>query len=254
MAFWVLHDHLGKLIVANLLWVAAVALPLSTAGAIVRAASPGHMLLGSVALLFALAGFVPIVTAGMAHMVKTFIDRGDGSLGDLFEGVRLYWRRATTIGMTYLLLVACLSTSAWFYATRLQTSFPLVGYVLSAIAVWGLVFAAVVGLFVMPALVQRRASAISSVRLAGLLVLANPGFCTGVALQVCFLSALALAFPPLVVIIYASAVVTLASCGYEILARKYAESAVPTHSAGRSDADDDYLNRGIRDLFFPWKS
>lgn len=255
MAFWVLHDHLGKLIVANLMWAAAVALPLSAAGAITSGGAATGVLLGAATLLIAFGAIVPIVSAGMAYMIKVFIDRGDGSLNDWVEGMRLYWRRAIAIGFAYVLLGVCLSTSAWFYATRLQSSFPLLGYTLSALAVWGLAYTGVAGLFVLPALVQKRSSAIASIRLAGLLVLANPGFCMGVAGQVFLLTVLALAVPPIAVLVYASAVFTVSSCAYEVLARKYAESNMAQgQTSGRPDAEDDYLNRGIRDLFFPWNS
>lgn len=243
MAFWVTYDHVGKLILANIVWFLGVAVP-AAAGWAALGVSPAVAL-----LLFAVSlGVVhPALTVGIAHMVKTLIETRDGSLGDMFRGIRLYGRRAAAIGLLYLLGIVSLTTSMWFYAAKLRDSLPWLGFGLSALAAWALVFALLTALMVVPALVQKKAGALATVKLAAALVLANPFFALGLAAQVLGFTVVSVVFTPLVPLLYGSAVVVLITSAYEMLARKYAADEAP------SDEDDDYLNRGFRDFLFPWK-
>jgi hypothetical protein len=55
---------------------------------------------------------------------------------------------------------------------------------------------------------------------------------------------------PLFFLGYGVVLMAIVSSAYELLARTYAarDGAPPV-----DDAHDDYLNRGFRDLIFPWK-
>lgn len=257
MAFWIMYDHLGKLMLANLLWSVAIAVPGSVAIAAGWYGDPAIRLwIGLPATVLTLGVILPVMTAGLAHMSKVLIDRKDGAFSDFLEGIRLYWRRASCIGLVYVFAIACLGTSVWFYATTLQGAAPVVGYLISAVAFWCLAFVALTALLVMPALVQKRERAMATIKLAALLVLDNPALTIGVAFQALVISALVAPVWPLFFVLYGSAVLVLASSAYELMARKYA--ALAFEAGGNAvkpppDEDDDYLNRGVRDVFFPWK-
>lgn len=255
MAFWVMYDHLGKLILANLVWAVAIAVPGTVAvTAVLFGDAPTRWWVGVPAGILAFGVVLPVMSAGIAQMVKVLIDRKDGSLSDMLDGVRLYWRRAAAIGLTYVLAIACLTTSVWFYAAKLQN---VAGYLISAVALWCLVFAGMAGLLVMPALVQKRERAFATLKLAALLVLDNPLLVIGLAVQVLTVTVLAVPVWPMFFVCYGAIVLVLGSSAYELMARKYAAAdALSERSPGTvplDDENDDYLNRGVRDVFFPWK-
>lgn len=257
MAFWVLYDHLGKLLVANLLWALGILVPGGMALSCVLSGNPSvQVYLGAPTALFtAVVGF-PVLSAGLAHMAKQLIERKDGSLGDLFEGIRLYWRRATGVGGVFAFALTCLTTSAWFYASKLNEVAPMAGYALSALALWGVAFVLMAGLYVFPALVQKRTGVLETIKLSFLLVFANPLLSIGLALQSAALGAIALMAPPFLIFGYGVAVIVMMSSAYELLARQYATSDSPDGAekgAAVDDSQDDYLNRGVRDALFPWK-
>lgn len=268
MAFWVLYDHIGKLIVANLVWALAVLVPAGLLLNSLKTGVPGIMLtIGGPAALVLFGMVLPVTTVGMAYMFKGLIDARDGSVADMFRGIRVYGVRAIAVGVLLSLAVLCLCVSAWFYATRLQ-SMPWVGFLISAMAIWCLVFVALMALLAMPALVQRKAGVAQTLKLTALLVLDNPLFCVGLAVQVFGVLALCV-IPPVFVFFGGAAMTALVSCAYEMLSRKYALREL---NAGRTPAEgshlhtvsvngvlvyddqkDDYLNRGFRDFLFPWK-
>lgn len=260
MAFWVTYDHVGKLIIANIVWFLAFAVPGSLAWAAFAAGDASMRLFLALPLsILTLGVAVPTAWAGMAYMIKVLIDTRDGSVGDMFRGMRLYWWRASGIGLVYLFATASLTTSAWFYAAKLRESAPWLGYGISALAVWALVVALLAGMFIMPALVQKKSGIPTTLKLAALLVLANPFYTLGLALQLLAVTALALVLSPVLPLLYGALAMVLTSCAYELLARKYAAREAPPENgnvAGQTaleDENDDYLNRGVRDFLFPWK-
>lgn len=252
MAFWIFHDHLGALLIVNFIWAAAVAIPIGFA---VPAFLSGDVRLVAVIGLPLLTAAVficaPVFGAGIAHLIKVLIDDKDGGVGDFFRGIRLYGVRAAVTGLCYAVATVLLGTSAWFYPMKLQTSMPVLGYALGAFAVWCLCLIGMTTLFVLPALVQRRTGIIATLRLATLLVLSNPGLSLGLALQCAMLTVVVAVVLPLFFAGYGAAIFCIGSAAYELLARKYApkKDAVPP-----DDEHDDYLNRGLKDLFFPWKT
>ena len=257
MAFWVLFDHLGKLILANMLWAMTIAVPGSFAATAMFYGDPAtRFWIGVPSMVVTLGMILPIMSAGLAHLIKVLIDRKDGSFSDMLEGIQTYWRRAVGIGLAYAFAGACLGTSVWFYAAKLQDSVPFLGYAISAVALWCAAFVGLTALFVMPALVQKREPVLATLKLSALLVLDNPLLAIGLAFQVAVISAITAPVWPLFFVLYGAVLVALGSSAYELMARKYAALAVETDQGAApplDDEDDDYLNRGVRDVFFPWK-
>ncbi len=263
MAFWVIYDHIGKLMLANLLWSMIVMVPLSLGGAVFWGRDPGlWALVGAPALLIAVGVALPVATAGLAHMIKELIDTRDGAVRTMLAGMRQYGIRAMAIGLIYVAGVTALATSVWFYARAFEGAWAWMGYVLSGLALWCLLFAALMALMVFPTLVQKRGSVGETIRLTALIVAGNPLLILGVGVQVACLAILSVIAAPMLFLFLGAWSMVLASTAFELLARKYASAAMSANAslgAERTakpfpdDAEDDYLNRGIRDFLFPWK-
>ena len=264
MAFWVTYDHLGKLILANLVWAFAVALPGSVALAAFLAypQDPAMLLVGLPALYLAAAVALPITSAGLAHLAKVLIETRDGSLADFGAGIRLYWQRAIALGTLVWLALACLGTSVWFYSWWLQDRLPWLGLLLSGLAGWCMLFVILTSLILIPTLVQRKDGVIGTLKLASLLTASNPLTIMGLGLNVVAMALVSMVLPPLFFILFGAGAMVLLSSGYEMLARKYAaaeaaEGAAPATprqvKAPTDEIEDEYLNRGMHDFLFPWK-
>lgn len=270
MAFWVSFDHLGKLILVSLLWAFAMAIPgFFAASALYSGIPAAQLAIGLPALAVAFGVVGPVFTAGIVHLAKVLIETRDGAARDAFRGMALYWGRAVGLGALFVAVAICLATSVWFYAATFKNSVPWLGYGLSALAAWLLLFEGLMSLAALPALVQKKGSLRETLKLSALLVLDNPLFFVGLAVQVAAFTALALLVTPVLFFLYGGVVGVMVTSAYEMLSRKYAarEQAVDSAhaaalrargmSAARSgvpdDEDDDYLNRGVRDLLFPWK-
>ena len=269
MAFWVLYDHLGKLILANVVWALAILAPGVVGATAFMTGDPGLMLVvGAPMIVFVAAVVAPVMTVGLAYMAKGLIDTRDGSFLDLFRGVKLYWRRAVGVGFAYLLAAVCLPVSVWFYATKLRETAPWLGYAISALALWCILFVGFMAMIVLPALVQKKDGVLGTLKLTALLVLDNPLFCVGLAIQFLVVAGISV-IPPVFVFLSGAMAVVLASSAYEMLARKYALAQMNQEGDAATDrpinviskdgvfvyddSKDDYLNRGFRDFLFPWK-
>jgi uncharacterized membrane protein YesL len=251
MAFWIVHDHLGKLVLANLVWSVTAAAPIALAfPAFVSADSGTIFYIGLPLVAIVVFAILPVTTAGLAHFLKTLIDARDGTLTDFAGGMRRYALPAIRLGAAYALAAGLLGTSAWFYPARFGDTAPILGYGLGAIAIWVLVFVGLTTIYAWPALVQKRAGVVAAVRIAIMLVIANPMFTIGLAIQIVLLTVVTVLMAPLFFLGYGVVLMAIVSSAYELLARTYAarDGAPPV-----DDAHDDYLNRGFRDLIFPWK-
>jgi hypothetical protein len=266
MAFWATWDHLGKLLMMNVLCMLVLVLPGGAGLSAVASGDPWLALIAGAPLLLLALLLMPVLAVGMAQMAREIIDTRDTTPGAFFKGIRLYGWRAFRLGLAWLIVLVCLLTSVWFYAGRLGASAPLVGYTLSALAGWALLFALLGMQFLAPVLVQKRAGVAESMKTSLLLVLDNPLFCLGLALNGIVLASFSI-MPPVLLLFSIAPVVMLETSGYEMLARKYAALAAldrgdPDPGARRigrrvrlefKDGEDDFLNRGFQDFLFPWK-
>ncbi|HOZ47102.1 MAG TPA: hypothetical protein PLO37_02140 [Candidatus Hydrogenedentes bacterium] len=278
MAFWATYDHVGKLMVANLIASLAVFALLGAAWALTLAGHPVAIAAGVALAVLVLGVIAPAFAAGLAHMAKVIVDTREGAIADFFAGVRFYGRRAAYLGMAFLVAAICLVTSGWFYMNALRDKAPWLGFGLSALALWCLCFLSLTYVMAIPALVQKKATARETTKLAAVLVLDNPLFILGLALQLMAWAALSVVLMPLVLFLSWAVATMLLVTAYEQLARKYTlieveRGGVPASREGQlfegatpgirvisrdgswviDEENDDYLNRGFRDFLFPWK-
>lgn len=251
MTFWVTYDHLGKLLVANLIWAIGITLPGVFALTAFNSGDPLVILAAGLPFLYLALGVIgPILTAAMAHMAKVLIETGDGSMGDLLEGLIKHWKKAWALGTIFFVATGIAGTSVWFYSSQLSGDIAWLGFAASALAMWALLFIILCAVMVMPTLVQKRASVLATLKLTALLVLDNPLLTIGVAIHWAAMLVLAVVMVPIFFGLYGAVCTVLSSCAYEVLHRKYAAKDATPH---RRDEDDDYLNRGFKDFLFPWK-
>lgn len=255
MAFWVLYDHLGKLLLAGMIWGILVVTPAAFGISALLSGDPGvRLFMGIPATLFCILVPLPVVSIGMLHMARELIDTRDGSVRALFTGMRLYAWRAVRLGALGSLIITALIFSAWFYAVQLSGAVPLLGYGLSILALWVAVFVALTVPFAFAALVQKREGVVASAKLGALLVLDNPILAVGLAIQLAALTLVSVAAPPVMFFLFGSMAAVLISSAYEMLSRKYERIRGERNDTLKEEAEtDDYLNRGFRDFLFPWK-
>ena len=262
MSFWVVYDHLGKLLIVNILSACCVLLPLLYA---LRVYADGNLqktvLISLPITAITLVCTVPVVQVGLLWMLKEIIEKRDSSLKTYFVGIRLFGIRAACLGFVYVMSTICLLTSVWFYGVRLGDRSPFIGYSLSAIAGWVWLFLLLSAMMVLPSLVNKNASIGGSMKIAAVLLIDNPLFMTGLAAHALILLAFCIA-PPVFLLFSFAPLAALQGSAYEMLSRKYAaiqEHAAKTGKIDKSividfgDGNDEYLCRGFRDLLFPWK-
>lgn len=266
-----MYDHIGTLILANLVAMAIVLPPgLLVVGAVLSGEPAVGLVVGLPAATVAMAIAMPLALTGLAALAKELIETQEGSVRSMFSGMRQFGFRAVGLGCVGWGASLCLATSAWFYGSRAVPVISWLGYAIGAAALWALVFVALTSMFLAPALVQKKQGMRGTIRLAALLVIDKPLYALGLAIQLAALSILWV-LPPVALLIHLATVAVLVSAGYEQLARlyalkAYAQSGVRDERALRhlavvsrngryvvDESQDDYLNRGLRDALFPWK-
>jgi hypothetical protein len=118
-----MYDHLGKLLLVNVLCVLILAVPAGLAYGAVRSGDPVVAMAAGLPMLLLLAALLPVLSAGTAQMVKELIETRDGSVAAFFTGVRRWWWRAMRLGLFYAGVMVCLGVSVWFYAGRVGLRF-----------------------------------------------------------------------------------------------------------------------------------
>ncbi len=262
MSFWVYYDHLGKLLVVNFLCACAVLVPLMFAHAAFVSGNPRWMLWCAVPMLLTVVVVVfPLSQVGLLWLIKELLETRDGSVKTAFVGIRKFGIRAVLLGCFYALFSFFLASSVWFYGVVLGATAPLLGYSLSAAALWAQAFLLFTAVVAFPALVNKNAAIGDVLKMAAVLTVDNPLFLAGVFIAMTFLMAFFL-LPPTLLFFSFAPLAALQGSAYEILSRKYA--AIQAHLAAGGnrdksfqidfgDDDDEYLCRGFRDLLFPWK-
>lgn len=263
MAFWVSFDHLGKLLLANLLCAFIVLVPVVLAHAAFMTGESSIVLFVSLPLLIvALLISFPLAQAGLVFMTRELIEHRDGEFVLFFRGMRLYALKMIGVVSFYLAAVLCLCASIFFYGYRIGKWAPLMGYSLSALALWLLLFVIMSFVFAAPAVVYKNSGVLGAIKLSSILLLDNPLFAVGLFMNMLLFIGLSL-MPPVLLLFSFAPLVVLQCSAYEILSRKY--RAVQANGAPGSakvkvadidfgDDDDEYLCRGLRDLLFPWKN
>ena len=258
MAFWVGYDHLGKWLLINML----IVLSLFTGSGIIVLISTfelAGLLLAMPLFLGMLIWFFASILA-VTFMIKELIEQRDVTLRHFLCGLQQSFRKRIVCCFMHIFIGICIIFAVYFYTAIIGASIPWLGYTLSVLAIWAIAFWGLITLILPPALTWKSEGYWAVLKLCALLVLDNPVFMLGLLLASFILATLAL-MPPMVLLFSVVPQVILVTCAYEVLSRKYALlEALPENRKRRlrledwKDEEDDFLNRGIRDIIFPWKS
>lgn len=152
--FWLSYDHIGLLILGNLLWI-LLSLPLVTA---------------------------PAATAGLFHLTAKIARREDASLRDLLVGFRLFFRPATMIALVDAVVAAILWVNVDFYS-HLGGRASIPGMLFAGLIIWATAFWILIHAHLFPLLIGGESSVRSLFRKSAILTLHNPAFTIGLTVQ-----------------------------------------------------------------------
>ncbi len=246
MAFWVLYDYAGYLIVLNVLSLVAVLGPpwllFTMTGGNAEVA----------ALLTAPLGVMAVV--GQASLIAALLDGEEFSFRRVISGVVIHGPRALGLAALFALALFVAMLGAWFYANRVMPARPTVGLLLSGLCLSGAVALLLSGVYALPALVNQRGTALRALRTSFMLAGGHPVLTPGL-LVLMMAQGLLLATPPGMLLLSTMPLVALVCCAYELLARHHAadEGEGPGEAGPTPDEEDIFLNRGFKDILFPWK-
>jgi uncharacterized membrane protein YesL len=210
-----MYDHIGLLVLANLLWV-ALCLPVVTA---------------------------PASTAGLFTLARRVARGEDVSLKDFFRGFRERFFPAFKLGVVDLGALLILWINIDFYS-HLRGGATIPGMVLAAAMIWVAAFYWLMHAHLVPLLVGGESSLRQLLRKSALLTLDNLAFTIGITVQAVSLSVLCLITGAGLVLLNGSAVAVLLTAGHEEVLRRYH----PT------DEEPPRETRTWRDLWRPWES
>jgi uncharacterized membrane protein YesL len=214
---WSSYDHLGLVVLANLLWLALL-IPVVTA---------------------------PAATAGLFHLGRKIADHEAVGIRDFFEGFRRHFSPALRAGALSLLLAVVLWVNIDFYS-HLGGRAAVPGTLLAAVMVWIALFLLLIHAHLFPLIVSGERSTRQAFRKAALLTLDNPGYTIGLTVQAISVAALCVLTGAGLILALGSLLAVLLSTGHRELLKKYFPD-----SPAASEPEE---TRTLRDALRPWEA
>jgi uncharacterized membrane protein YesL len=213
---WNSYDHIGLLVLANLLWFALL-IPVVTA---------------------------PAATAGLFQIARKISDHEPAAIRDFFEGFRRHFAPALRAGAITLGLAVVLWVNVDFYS-HLHGRASVPGMLLAAIMVWLALFLLLIQAHLFPLIVGGERSTRQAFRKAALLTLDNPGYTIGLTIQAISVAALCVLTGAGLVLAIGSLLAVLLSTGHRELLKKYFPD-----SPAASEPEE---TRTLGDAWRPWE-
>jgi uncharacterized membrane protein YesL len=213
---WNSYDHLGLLVVANLVWL-ALCVPVITA---------------------------PAATAGLFHLAKRIADHEPVALRDFFAGFREQFFPALRAGALTLAIGGVLWVNIDFYS-HLGGRASLPGMLLAAAMIWLAVFVLLIHAHLFPLIVGGERGTRAALKKSALLTLDNPGFTIGITVQALSVAALCILTCAGLVLALGSLLAVLLTTGHRELLKKY----FPDSEAAREPPETRTLRHALR----PWE-
>lgn len=213
--FWLTYDHLGLMLLANLMWL-GLSLGIVTA---------------------------PAASAGLAALAAKIAAGEDVSLRDLFRGFREHFVPALKVGLFDAAVVLVLWVNVDFYS-HLSGRGALPGFVLAGLLVWAAGFWLLLHVHLYPLIIDGERGLLKLLRTAALLTLDNLAFTIGAALQSFMLIMLCVVSGIGIIAIMSTLLSLHDATAHRELLRKY-----------RNDIDPDVPEtRTWRHLWRPWET
>ena len=214
---WHAYDNLGRLVLANLLWL-VLCLPVVTA---------------------------PAATAGLFLMARRIANGEPASVRDVLTGFRAHFLPSLKVGSMTLLVILLLWVNIDFYS-HLGGWATLPGMLLAAAMIWAAAFLALMHVHIHPLIAGGDAGLRTIVRKSALLALDNVGYSVGIAVQALLVTFICVITGAGLVLALGSFLALLLSCGHRELLKRYFPDS--------DEASEPDETRGWRDFWRPWES
>jgi uncharacterized membrane protein YesL len=170
-AFWNTYDHIGQLLLINLLWFLLFLFP--TFMAFRYLPFDGYTQLSFVFLIGLLTH--SYATAGAFALTARLADYEDVSLREFFGAARRFYFRTLMLSLIFGGIFLLLTYSVGFYVS-VKIGFGLLGFFLAGIQVWIGAFCLLMQVYLLPLLYSRNWGVWAVLKWAGTLILLKPGF------------------------------------------------------------------------------
>ena len=169
--FWNTYDHIGQLILINLLWF--LISPLPTFLCFRYLPFDGYTQITFVFLIGLLTH--SYATGGLFALTARLADYQDVSLKDFFPAARAFYFRTLMLSLIFGGIFFLLTYSVGFYIS-VKIGFGLLGFFLAGIQVWIGAFCLLMQVYVKPLLYSRNWGLGAVLKWSATLIILRPGF------------------------------------------------------------------------------
>lgn len=149
--FWDTYDHLGSVIVSNLLWFI---FNLPSFVVIVTIFSNLPNLKQFIFLLPIPILILPTTTAGLYHLSFQWILGKDVSFKEMFSGIKIYFKRSIILFLIQTFIITLAFINVAFYL-RLTKTLGFVSLIFTGLSFWIAIFLFLQSIYIFPIMVQR---------------------------------------------------------------------------------------------------
>jgi len=178
-AFWNTYDHIGRLILLNLLW--ACCFPLPTYLAFWLLPLDGHLRIGATIMVGVFTH--SFATTGAFAATADIVAYRKFTLKQFFCGGRDLYLPALAITLLSVLVCYLTYVSIGFYLA-LKGAAGILGFFLVGLQVWIVLFVVCMQVYLLPLLVKKEWGAVKTIKWSAVLILLRPGFTLLMMLQV----------------------------------------------------------------------
>ena len=178
-AFWNTYDHIGRLILLNLLWALCFLLPTYLAYWLLPL--DGYLKIAATALVGIFTH--SFATTGVFAATADIVDYRKFTLKQFFYAGRRLYLQALAITLLSVLVCYLNYVSITFYLA-LEGPAGVLGFFLVGVQVWIVLFVLCMRAYLFPLLVKKKLGVIKTIKWSAVLILLKPGFTLLIMLQV----------------------------------------------------------------------
>jgi uncharacterized membrane protein YesL len=253
--FWNTYDHIGQLVLINLLWF--LVFPFPTFLAFRYLPFDGYTQLSFVFLIGLLTH--SYATAGVFALTARLADYQDLSLKDFFPAARVFYFRTLMLDLIFGGIFFLLTYSVGFYIS-VKIGFGLLGFFLAGIQVWIGAFCILMQVYAKPLLYSRDWGLWAVLKWSATLILIRPGYTILLFLQATAIYVLLGVTGVGVVLLLMSLVTMFLNTALRETLRDMDKTMKPKRKPtswkeifAEQDKEEEE-RRTIKDLFRPWDS
>lgn len=251
--FWNTYDHIGRLILLNLLWTAFFPLPTYLTFWLIPAG--GHVKIAATVLVGILTH--SLATTGVFAATADIVDYRKFTLKRFLSGGREAYLRALVISLLAGLVFYLTYISMIFYLA-LEGTAGILGFFLAGVQVWIMLFVIAMCLYLLPLLTKKNWGIFKTIKWSAVLVVLKPGFSLLIMLQVLAASVIiGITIIGAIVILMSLVSVFLGTNLREVLKELEAEGEPKKRPTSWKEIFGEERKReeeprGIKDILRPW--